>query len=151
MDGAGLATHLAVLFGTHKGALADAGRAFSVDPSNLWRMIKDQRPVPAGLAGEVRRRIALHGVTPPPSTLAPDMDRDGPCGEALDPHLDDLLRRAGQVGWEPAEIVAATLTWSVQRAISGAGPEAARELLNGAIEIVDASVAHQEPADAVCS
>lgn len=76
-------------------------------------------------------------VTPPPATLAVDMDRDGPAGEALDPHLDELAERAERAGWHPAEIVAAALSWSVQRALDGAGPAAARQLLDDAAEAVE--------------
>ena len=145
-----LSAAIDALFGTHKGRVADAARAFRTNPDNLRHMLAARRPIPDGLAAEIRRRVALRGVAPPPSTLTPDMDRDGPCGEALDPHLDDLLARAEGAGWHPAEVVAAALSWAVHRAIDGAGPEATRDLLDGARAIVAAAVIEGQPADA-CS
>lgn len=115
MTGTDLAAALAALFGTHKGALADAGRAFEVDASNLWRMIKGQRPVPAGLAAQVRHRLALSDVMPPPSTLSAE-DRDQLCCQALALHLDNLLARAIAAGWQPSEVCAAVIGWTTHQA-----------------------------------
>ena len=52
--------------------------------------------------------------------------------------MPDLPPAAGAeaAGWHPVEIVAAVMSWATHRAIDGAGADAARELLEGAAEIV---------------
>lgn len=82
-------------------------------------------------------RMLENLVEPPPASLAVSLDRDAPCGEALEPHLDRLLERADRAGWHPAEVIAATMTWAIHRALDGAGPEATRDLLEKAAEAVD--------------
>ena len=112
MTPADLSSALAALFGDHKGALADAGRALDVNTDSLRHMIAGRRGVPDGLAAEVTRRLAMRQIAPPPATLTADMDRDEPCSQALEPHLDDLLRRSVDAGWHPAEVLTATLGWA---------------------------------------
>lgn len=140
-----LAASIEAVFGTHKGRVADAARSFGVNPDNLRHMLAGRRPIPPGIAADAQRRVLLRGVAPPPRDTAQSDDRDAECDDALEPHLDDLARRAVEVGWHPAEVMAAAVTWAVQRAADHAGPDAARELLEQAREIVPGTA---ETADA---
>lgn len=79
------------------------------------------------------------GVAPPPHGSHPAHDRDEPCCQAIDPHLDALVRQARASGWIEPEIVSAVLSWVVNTTLDGAGPNAARELLTDALEAVDLS------------
>jgi len=72
----------------------------------------------------------------PPASLHPGMDRDGPCGEALDPVLGAVAVAAETAGWHPAEVAAAVLTWATHRIADGAGEEHAIAALRGAAELV---------------
>ena len=78
----------------------------------------------------------LHERAVAPASLPPDSDRDEPCSEALDPHLDALAARAEAAGWHPAEVAAAVLGWATHRIADGAGQDAALEMLADAAEMV---------------
>jgi hypothetical protein len=108
-------------------------------------MLSGRRPIPAVVQAEISRRLALREINPPPSSLRPDDDRDGPCGEAIEPHLDALLARAEAAGWLPAEICAACLTWVVHTVADGAGEAAAVELLRQGAEILALSAQRSPP------
>lgn len=116
---------IAVLFGTHKGALADAARALPVDYRRLRRFLSGELSTPAW----VRERLALLqaiSVIAPPSagSSAIDRIRHAECGATLGPHLDELLRRAVAAGWDRDEVRVAVMTWA---AMSG-------------VEVIDAKV-----------
>jgi hypothetical protein len=139
-----LSRSLAQLFGDHRGAIADAGRALQINPDSLRHMLTGRRPIPPGVGAEISRRLALREINPPPASLHPHDDRDGPCGDAIEPHLDALLARAEAAGWLPAEICAACLTWLIHTVVEGAGQAAAVELLRDGAEILALS-AQQSP------
>lgn len=91
---------------------------------------------PPGEIVALLRLLEQQIVQPPPATLRVQDDRDGPCGEALDPHLDALAARAEAAGWHPGEVAAAVLTWAVHRIADGAGEDAAVQALEDAAEVV---------------
>lgn len=95
------------------------------------------QPIPEGVAAQV---LDLVRIAPPASGLDDDA-RDQACRRALYPHLHELVSRAADRGWEPAEVVTATLAWATQAMIDMAGPGAARETLNAARAEVDADEA----------
>lgn len=87
--------------------------------------------------GTARTLLAMMSeqiIASPPARLAMEHDRDGPCGEVIDPHMDMLFKRAQMAGWHPAEISAAILSWTVHTMVDGAGIDAACETLSDAIE-----------------
>ena len=128
---------IAALIGAHHGSVSEAARRYGIRMPNLSDMLAGRRPVPAGLWAEIERDWRAVEIAPPPSTLRPEDDRDEPCGEALDPHLAQMAERAAGAGWTEPEIVTAVLGWVVHRSIEGAGPEATRDLLDQAIELID--------------
>lgn len=95
-----------------------------------------QRAIPATVDTICRLLETRSGVTPPPHGSHPAHDRDEPCCQAIDPHLDLLAKQARAVGWIEPEIVAAVLSWVVDTTIENAGQDAARELLTDALEVV---------------
>lgn len=125
-------------FGTGHGAIADAARALPVNYDNLRKMLSptSSRPVASWIEARLDELDRLAQIEPPPVTLHENADRDEPCAQALEPHLDNLLSRASAVGWHPAEVVSAVLGWAVHATADNAGPEAALDLLDAAREIV---------------
>lgn len=118
-------------------ALGHTQRGFARAHDISERTVRDwcQTGAASATAAALLRTLLAQAVAPPPETLAVEQDRDGPCGEALDPHLDALREQAERAGWHPAEIVAAVLGWALHSAAEGAGPDAARALLTDALEL----------------
>lgn len=116
-------------------------RAQGVNERTTRRWVEDGA---GGVAEALLRALEAGVVRPPPESLAVDLDRDVPCGEALDPHLDALRDHAEAAGWHPAEIVAAVLGWSLHAATEGAGPDAVREILTDALEMLPARQSARE-------
>ncbi|OUI92548.1 hypothetical protein HK19_01070 [Acetobacter persici] len=137
MDNTILSKRIASIFGVQHGALKQASQSLPINYDNLRKMISGHRPVPEWVGARLNEIERLASIAPPPASLHPDADRDEPCAEALEPHLDNLLARATQAGWHPAEVVTAVLGWSVHAAVEGAGTESARALLDSAREIID--------------
>lgn len=75
---------------------------------------------PPGEVVVVLRLLEELAVPPPPATLRVEDDRDGPCGEALEPRLDALAERAEAAGWDRMEVLCAALTWAVNRVLDAA-------------------------------
>jgi DNA-binding transcriptional regulator YdaS (Cro superfamily) len=128
---------IAALVGSHYGSVSEAARRYGVRMTNLADMLAGRRPIPAGLWAEIERDWHAAEIAPPPATLRPDDDRDGPCGAALETHLHDLMARATAAGWLPAEIVTAVFGWAVQQAVAGGGPDVAKSLLDQAAEMIE--------------
>ena len=92
------------LHGRQHGAVAALAQRLGVAYDSLRHMAAGRRPIPPGLAAEVRALLAAPPppqqacvtIPPPPPTLRPDDDRDAPCGEALNPALDALAAAAMQ-------------------------------------------------------
>lgn len=74
------------------------------------------------------RRPDAAAFEPPPRGLPAGMDRDGPCGEVMDPRLDALLAAAEAAGWERGEVLSAALTWIAHRMVDWAQETDAPEL-----------------------
>lgn len=112
----------------------------AVSPRSVRYWVTGRYPVPDAVAIYLRQRdgrsVTL-ALAPPPATLRPEDDRDGPCADLIEPILDTLLAQSVALGWSPAEIVAATLGWAIHAAADGAGKTAARELLARARESLD--------------
>lgn len=105
----------------------------------VGRWERDEQEVPAPVLVLLDLLEAVRGVTPPPRGSHPAHDRDEPCCQAIDPHLDLLSKQARAVGWIEPEIVSAVLSWAVYTTLESAGPDAARELLTDALEVVELS------------
>jgi len=114
------------------------GRACRVAPRTVQRWALGERDIP-GTVEAILGMLAARAVTPPPATLRPEDDRDEPCAQAIEPHLDALLVAAEGSGWTPPEVVSAALGWVISTTVAHAGTQAARELLDDADEIVDLS------------
>jgi DNA-binding transcriptional regulator YdaS (Cro superfamily) len=129
-----------LLHGGEHGALAALAQRVGVSYDSLRHMAAGRRPVPSGLAAEINElvltvpRQVTVGILP--AALPPDMDRDGPCADTVEPALDALAACAEAAGWHPAEVAAAALGWAVHRIADGAGVPAAKQALADAAEMV---------------
>lgn len=134
------------LHGRQHGSIQALATRIGVSYDSLRHMAAGRRPVPAGLAAEIRGLLAELAERPPirveatiarpPVSLHSGMDRDGPCGEALDPALDAVAVAAETAGWHPAEVASAVLTWATHRIADGAGEDQAIQALEDAAQIV---------------
>lgn len=129
------------VYGDRHGWVARMAADLAVNYDNLRKMLAGGRPVPMRLLEELRARtgalpVTIAAIPAPPATLRPEVDRDGPCGEALDPALDALAAAAEAAGWHPAEVAVAILTWSTHRIADGAGKDAAQAALEAAAELL---------------
>lgn len=129
-----------LLHGGEHGALAALAQRVGVSYDSLRHMAAGRRLVPSGLAAEIEQlvltvpRTVTLGILP--AALPPDVDRDGPCADTLEPALDALAACAQGAGWHPAEVAAAALGWAVHRIADGAGDAAARQALADAAELL---------------
>lgn len=76
---------------------------------------------------EERRRVSM----PPPTTTGDD--RDDEARDVLEPKLAALVSVAADAGWHEAELLAAMLSYAIDRMIDGAGAPAAAEVLKAAL------------------
>lgn len=131
-----------MLHGREHGAVAALAERLGIAYDSLRHMTSGRRPVPPGVTAEVEEMLRAHPprgvleISPPPAGISAEMDRDGPCGEALDPALDTLAALAERAGWHPAEIAVAVLGWATHRIADGAGEDAALAALDGAGELL---------------
>ena len=138
-----LAALARALYGGGHGSIKRLAGDLGVSYDSLRQVMSGRRAMPSGWERDIQGLIADHAerasagpITPPPLSLRPEDDRDGPCGEALDPHLDALARRAAAAGWHPAEVAAATLGWALHAISDAAGEDAARDMLRQAGEML---------------
>lgn len=132
-----LSEHITKAFGPHRGAAKQAARALPMNYDNLLKMLAGKRPIPEWIGARIDGIIRLSVIDAPPSSLPSEGDRDNDCSQAIEPHLDHLMERARRVGWEPSEIIVSAVGWGIHMAIESAGPEAARQMLRDAMELVD--------------
>ena len=132
------------LCGDQHGWLTEFASLLPMRPDALRHMLAGRRPISEWVPERVAALLAQRGravdvavsIAPPPASMRPEADRDGPCGEALDPVLDAVAQAAERAGWLPAEVVAAVMGWTIHAAAEGAGEAAARQLLEEAGELL---------------
>lgn len=133
------------LHGQEHGAIRALADRLGIQYDTLRKAAAGSRRLGPFHTQRLRELMAAAALTPvlaeveiarPPAVLSPEADRDGPCGEALDPALDALAGAAEEAGWHPAEVAAAVLSWTVHRVAEQAGEAAARQLLDEADEIL---------------
>ncbi len=137
MTPATLRSIIHALYGDQHGNIRLAADALGVSYDSLRQVLRGRRGVPPAWGPRLAALVEARGVMPPPDTLRIEDDRDGAAGEALDPHLDALMARAVASGWHPGEVLASALTWIIHRTVDSAGTDAARELIEGAAELVE--------------
>lgn len=126
---------------TRPGAASDHGwqtraaQHFQVNDRTVRAWISGRNPVPEGVARELRAMVAI---LPPPQDTTSEDDRDEAMRAALHPALDRMTGEYERAGWHEAEILAATLDYTVGRMIDGAGTAATVETLEAAARSVRA-------------
>jgi hypothetical protein len=71
----------------------------------------------------------MRTISPPPSGSTWEDDRDQEAYDALEPHITLIAEAAIDVGWHEADLIAAFMGWALDRAVEGAGEDAAEEFL----------------------
>lgn len=125
--------------GDGHGHIRRLSEELGVSYDHLRHVLSGRRPTPESWRADLLRLMTgdPRAVAPPPAGLPSAVDRDGPCGEAIDPHLDRLLGQAVAAGWHPAEVTTAVLTWAVHTIADAAGTGPARQTLREAEELLD--------------
>lgn len=112
------------------GAQTRAARHWEVSDRTVRHWVAGKRAVPEKVMEQLR---AMTSIAPPPDTTSDD-DRDDACRAALEPSLTNLRNRAVGAGWHPAEVAAAILSMTIDEIRDGAGDDAVREVLEGALD-----------------
>lgn len=143
MNATELGTIAEQLHGRPYGSVQALADRLGIRYDTLRHMVAGRRPIPPGVATAVAELAQGERSAPVVVTvqiarpaIAAGVDRDGPCGDTLDPALDALAAAAEVAGWHPAEIAAAVLGWAAHRIADGAGVQAARQALDGAEEVL---------------
>lgn len=109
-----------------------AARHFEVADRTVRRWVAGTSEIPRAVMADLE---AMADIAPPPGSSDGD-NRDNACGEAIEPGLTDLRNRAIGAGWHPAEVATAILALTVSEIRSGAGDDAARQILRDAIAAI---------------
>ncbi|NHN93850.1 hypothetical protein [Acetobacter sicerae] len=132
-----LSGRISKTFGDAHGALKSASDTLPINYDNLRQMLSGRRPVAEWLAERFDEIDRLARIESPPASLHPDADRDEPCCAALEPHLDELMRRAIAAGWQEGEVIVAALGWAIHSCLDGAGLPATLQMLDDARELAE--------------
>lgn len=135
---------LEALFGARHGAQSALARAYGIGDRRVREYLAEPparwAPVPDWLLSALRagvmarREIGILG--PEPGSTASEA-RDEGAYNAIAPAIDAINAAGTDAGWHGAEIAAAILSRVTEIMVDAAGPRAARETLQQALDAVD--------------